>query len=93
MITIGHDNGGDDGRIKDGWSCEYVKRNRPGRGQEALEQIPKLLDQALNAFCNTIGGLGDCADFGEDDGGSANFSDDVGAIGLVHSMINAMMVN
>ena len=37
MITIGHDNGGDDGRIKDGWSCEYVKRNRPGRGQEALE--------------------------------------------------------
>ena len=25
-------------------------------------------------------GLGDCADFGEDNGGSANFSDDVGVI-------------
>ena len=50
MKTIGDE----DDRIKDGRSCEYVKGYSPGRGQEALEKVPKLLHQALHGFCDKI---------------------------------------
>ena len=59
-----------------------VKRNSPGRGQEALEQVPKLLHQALHASFFWVGG-GDSFNMndGEIDDGDGGDGKDEGNMG------------